>query len=209
MEIAAKALHPNDFTNYWKHSHLGEKIESTADKEPPEAEYDLFALLDFKKEGKTYTTVNLQLQQNSFSDRDPLKKPSDFYKGIGRVRHERVDIKISTVFNIQIHSYQSKSKREEFESGEVGSYDHFEILIFRNTNILPGECFEKLSLQLEDDALFDSHNEQARARLLEKFLNGEDTGSRLDEHLETTTMLSRLYATLAEEGEGIKRKVFV
>lgn len=154
-------------------------------------EYDVHAILDFGQ-----CVAQLALLQNSYSDRDPNRVVTDPYKGVGRVRHERVDLKISTAMNIQVRSYQSSSTSEPKGTG-VGMADHFEILIFRNPTLFPGQRFEKLTLNEITSSTCEMHNENARISLFKKFLRREETGSRLVDHELTGRLISAIYAAVA------------
>lgn len=154
-------------------------------------EYDVHALLDFGP-----CTAHLTLLQNSFSDRDPSRTVTDPYKGTGRVRHERIDLKISTAMNIQVHSYQSSSISEP-AGNATGQTDHYEILIFRNPSLEPGTVFERLTMADLAAGQMRAHNEKSRISLLRKFLSHEPTGSELADHRLTGSLVSAIYAALA------------
>jgi predicted dehydrogenase len=155
-------------------------------------EYDVHALLDFGP-----CTTQLTLLQNSFSDRDPSRKVTDPYKGTGRVRHERIDLKISTAMNIQVHSYQSSSTPEP-AGNAVGQTDHYEILIFRNPSLEPGPVCERLTMDDLSSGQTQAHNEKSRISLLQKFLRHEPTGSELADYGLTGNLVSAIYAALAQ-----------
>lgn len=190
VDIVSKKISSRDLQAQW------EKCSIPGWNQDPiqhvSGEYDVHSLIDFKSKGRTMTTANLQLQHNSFSDRNPDVHPIDLYKGIGRIRHERVDIKVSTIFNIQVHSYQSESKGES-EGIQVGETEHFDIYVFRNTHFLPGKPFEKITLEKNDSGFFKSHNERAREKLLLSFLKGENSHTTLQAQLPTISMISKHY----------------
>ena len=105
--------------------------------------------------------------QSGFSRRSWYNLPKDIYKGNGRVRHERLNIEVGPLMNIQIHSYQAYeiSEKERIFNNNVGSIEHFEIYIFRNCNLIGGKPFEKIDLDTlsdNDKQYFCDKNEKAR-----------------------------------------------
>lgn len=204
IEVAAKATFPADSLAVWaNHSLL------PADKQhaPPidrsrYGEHDVFALLDCKNEEHTVCVAELALLQNSLSDRDPRALVKNPYKGTGRVRHERVDLKLASLLNIQVHSYQSRSTREP-DGVEPGEVDHFDILLFRNQHFFSAPAFEKITLRDLEPTAAAAHNEQARGALLKRFLRREASGSELHSHLLTGLLSGLIYSAVAKSRRGI------
>ncbi|MFA5987057.1 MAG: Gfo/Idh/MocA family oxidoreductase [Candidatus Paceibacterota bacterium] len=180
-------------------------------------ELDAYALMQFKKEGRVVTTASLNLQQNSFSRRGWFDLPEDTYKGNGRVRHERVNIQVSHLLNIQVHSYQSyestKTNEQNIASGEIGGKDHFDIYIFRNTNIVGGQAFTKISLgktinkKNKKDTYYLGHNEKARETTLLNFINNKDDDSELKHHEFTNQLLSNIYLSMTKDAKTSNSRV--
>ena len=74
----------------------------------------------------------------------------DFYKSNGRIRHERINIEIGHLLNIQVHSYQSKQISDRINDiceTETGGLEHFDIDIYRNVDIIGGKPFERIKLK--------------------------------------------------------------
>ena len=70
----------------------------------------------------------------------------DFYKKNGRIRHERINIQVGPLMNIQIHSYQSKEIKDRLDNKieeQIGGLEHFDIDIYRNVDIIGGKPYEK------------------------------------------------------------------
>jgi hypothetical protein len=155
------------------------------------------ALLDFRNAAGTVSVAELSLLQNSLSDRDPALPVTDPYKGIGRVRHERVDFKVSSLLNVQVHSYQSRSSRASSEGEAPGQADHFEVLVFRHPKFFSEPTFEKVTLSQLAPATALAHNEQARGTLFRAFLRRERTGSELSDHLLPGLLTALLYRGIA------------
>ena len=76
-------------------------------------ELDFHSMIDFKMDDKIITHCTLNLMQSGFSKRAWKNLPKDTYKANGRVRHERVNIHVGPILNIQIHSYQSYEVNEK------------------------------------------------------------------------------------------------
>lgn len=188
-----------DFSQYWS--------EASIDRLKQYGELDVFMLAQFKRQQSIVTTTTLNLQQNSFSSRAWSKLPADPYKGNGRIRHEQVNIHVSMLLNIQVHSYQSYQINDPtvMEYG-AGHLDHFDILIFRNSGVLGGKAFDRIEIGKDfsdtDSDLAFSHNETARENLFLDFLKRSDSRSDLSQHRLTNELLSRIYQCLALERSG-------
>jgi len=108
---------------------------------------------------ESFQNEKRDLQQNSFSKRAWAHEPADVYKGNGRVRHERVNLQVGNLLNIQVHSYQSyeskkaptsaqdlsKQNGQNTEAGH-GHDAHFDIHIYRNNGIIGGEAYQKFAI---------------------------------------------------------------
>lgn len=204
IEVAAKATFPTDSLAVWTGHPLlpADKQQAPAMDRSHHGEHDVFALLDFKNEEHTVCVAELSLLQNSLSDRDPRAVVKNPYKGTGRVRHERVDLRLGSLLNLQVHSYQSRSTREP-AGAEPGAVDHFELLLFRNPHFFSAPAFERLTLKDLEPAAAAAHNEYARGALLKRFLRGDETGSELRSHLLTGMLTGLIYSAIAGSRPGI------
>ncbi len=176
-------------------------------------ELDAFTFVQLMQGKNVITSGSISLQQNSFSRRGWFDLPADTYKGNGRVRHERVNIQVSHFLNIQVHSYQSSEP--EIKTGETGNEDHFDIYIFRNTKIVGGKAFQKISVgrKMKDlnagDTYYLGHNEKAREMTLLNFIEGKDDESELQYHDLTNKLLSNIYRSIAQETQtGNSQMIF-
>ena len=139
-------------------------------------EKDYHGLLTFyNNSGFTITTASLNLLHNGVSRRAWIET-RDFYKQNGRIRHERVNIEIGHLINIQVHSYQSKEISERTSNEEnVGGLEHFDIYIFRNP-IIGGLPFEEIHLgdlyTEKEKKEFLGYNELSRELFLDNFFKG-------------------------------------
>lgn len=144
-------------------------------------EKNFYGQLNFKnKNKKIITTVNLNLLHYGFSRRGWFKS-RDYYKKNGRIRHERVNIQVGPLLNIQVHSYQSKEikdRKDNIYETSTGGLEHFDIDIYRNVDLIGGKPFERISLKdLYDDKIekngFIGYNEYSREEFLKNFLNNK------------------------------------
>jgi hypothetical protein len=172
-------------------------------------ELDIFALCQLKRGDAVVTTSSINLQQNSFCRRAWVDTPEDVYKGNGRVRHERLNVQVANLLNIQVHSYQSyEVKRKDVETEGAGHEDHFDIYIFRNSGVVGGKPLEKLQIgegakkDHLDDPSYLGHNENARERNLVDFLQGRRNGLSFETHHLTNKLLSKLYECVVRENNG-------
>lgn len=153
-------------------------------------EKNFYSQLNFyNKDNKLITTANLNLLHYGFSRRGWFES-RDYYKNNGRVRHERINIQVGTLLNIQIHSYQSKEikdRNNNIDEINVGGLEHFDIDIYRNVDIIGGKPFERISLydicgkDIVDEG-FLGYNEKFREDLLNGFLNDNNNISDLNNH---------------------------
>lgn len=141
-------------------------------------EKDYHGLLTFyNKNGFTVTTANLNLLHNGVSRRSWIES-KDFYKSNGRIRHERINIQIGHLLNIQVHSYQSKEICDRTDNEEqVGGLEHFDIYFFNNP-LIDKEPFKEMHLgdmySAKEKKEFQGYNELSREIFLTNFLNNKD-----------------------------------
>jgi len=192
-----KLFHRPEISDFYK-TYKQETYESYG-------ELDVQTLLQLKHGPRVVMTGSINLQQNSLSGRGWFDLPEDTYKGNGRTRHERLNIQVSHFLNIQVHSYQSVEKNAEgIEPGDVGSEDHFDISIFRNTKMVGGKSFEKFSFGKEmkelnkENASYLGHNEKARETTLLNFVEEKEDTSEFRHHKFTNQLLSGIYSSMAE-----------
>lgn len=189
-----------DYSEYWCDNNIKQLKEY--------GEQDVFVLAQLKRQQSIVTTATLNLQQNSFSTRAWPDAPVDVYKGNGRIRHEQVNIHVSVLLNIQVHSYQSYQANNpidmEYGSGHI---DHFDILIFRNNGVLGGKAFEQIEIGRDwpsssSSYLGFSHNEIARENLFLEFIRCSKSKSDLVHHSFTNELLGKIYECIALERNG-------
>lgn len=213
LDMFVKSFNPSDFMNQLQPQHYERFLQQdysphfSADRVKQLGSYgelDIFMLSQLKRSTSVITTAYLSLQQNSFSRRAWSEMPPDIYKGNGRIRHERVNIQVSTLLNIQVHSYQSYQINNKIviDYGP-GHIDHFDILIFRNSELTGGKAFERIEIGRDiwgkEHLLptYFSSNETARKNLFLDFLKRSRSQSDLLCHAFTNQLLSKIYECLA------------
>lgn len=170
-------------------------------------EIDSYSLIRFERDNQAITTVALNLLHTGFSRRSWAHAKADLYKGNGRLRHERVNIQIGPLMNIQVHSYQSTEVHDEHQPDPTseGGLEHFDIHIYRNTGIIGGEPFEVIKLSdLEKDAkdMNDiGQNEYARHQLIDDFLADKPSHSNIRSHIRTNIILAAIAQSMYERQE--------
>ncbi len=211
--IYAESLRPKDFFNYFNNTDYNNilhtnKFEKWLAKPCDEfGEIDIHSIINFYQNNNLITNCSLNLMQSGFSRRSWVELPADTYKGNGRVRHERVNICVGPLINIQIHSYQAYEIKDKpnHNSANVGDVEHFDIYIFRNTDLIGGVPFEKIELSnlITENEKLIGHNENAREKCLLKFLNNEQSDADLLLHNQSITLTKQIYKSLLFEGEKL------
>ena len=165
-------------------------------------EIDFHSIINFKQKDKIITNCTLNLMQSGFSKRSWIELPKDIYKGNGRIRHERLNINVGPLLNIQIHSYQAYEINDQDKSlnNNVGSVDHFDIYIFRNSKIIGGKPFELVDIATisdKDKEFFSGYNEKARENCFLSFFNNNNSESDLLKHKNSIELVEKAYETMA------------
>lgn len=173
-------------------------------------ELDSYSQIQYKRGGRVVTTAQMSLIQSGFSQRAWPKLPTDTYKDNGRVRHESVNIHIGPLLNIQVHSYQeSQIKDKQAAKESIGGRDHFDIYIFKNSNLLGGKSFELIEfgkMQREayrDNLTYLGHNEHARQLTIQELLDDAPSNSSLETHLSTVSMMAALFKNQVKQQRGL------
>ena len=166
-------------------------------------EMDVFISGQLLRDKHVVTTASINLQQNSFSRRASPTTPQDVYKGNGRVRHERLTLQVSTLLSIQVHSYQAYADgKADIDTQGAGHHDHFDVYVFRNSEVVGGKSLEKFSFgeqtsaRREYDPAYLGHNEAAREALFLDFLEGNPSPSHFSTHRRTNALLSNIYTCI-------------
>ena len=218
IDMFVKSFNPLDFMNQLQSRHYDKFFHKNYSEQFLDdrlkqlknyGELDVFVLSQVKQCASVVTTASLSLQQNSFSRRSWSDQPLDIYKGNGRIRHERVNIQVSTLLNIQVHSYQSYQLSDKLVMDySPGHIDHFDILIFRNSALTGGKAFERLefgkifSEKTNVSDTYFSHNESARETLFVDFINRSRSESDFLCHAFTNQLMSKIYECIALERQG-------
>lgn len=188
-------LHTNKFAN----------ILTAKQKFRDYGELDIHSIIKFYRDNKTVTTCTLNLMQSGVSRRSWVELPEDTYKSNGRIRHERLNICVGPLFNIQVHSYQAyEAKDRDLHGGhDVGDIEHFDIYIFRNADLIGGKPFEKVTiadLYERQDNGFIGYNEKAREKCFIDFINNKSNDSDILLHNQSILITEMIYKSILHEG---------
>lgn len=162
-------------------------------------EKNFYGMLNFyNKKKKLITTTNINLLHYGFSRRGWFET-RDYYKNNGRIRHERINIQVGPLLNIQVHSYQSKEIKERknvIHEIETGGLEHFDIDIYRNVDLIGGKPFERIKLRdlygkEIERSNFIGYNEYSREEFIADFLSDNPTRSDLSSHKLGIEILSK------------------
>jgi len=178
----------NNYKEIFNLSNLNELYTNLDEKSYENyGEKNFYGSLNFyNNDNRLITTANLNLLHYGFSRRGWFES-RDYYKSNGRIRHERINIQVGPLLNIQVHSYQSKEIRDRqnnLDETMAGGLEHFDIDIYRNVDIIGGKPFERIKLKdLYGDELgknnFIGYNEFSREEFVTAFLNGTSEKSDL------------------------------
>lgn len=166
-------------------------------------EIDSYSLIQLKDGGRIKTTASINLLHSGFSRRSWGVAKADLYKGNGRLRHERVNIQIGPLMNIQVHSYQSTEVHDEqrLKREEFGGLEHFDIHIFRNAELIGGKPYELVTLESLENTTRSSdigQNENARYQLVEDFLVDKESNSAISSHIRTNILIASIAKSMHE-----------
>lgn len=172
-------------------------------------EIDFHSIINFKQDDRLITNCSINLMQSGFSRRAWSELPKDTYKSNGRVRHERLNIQVGPLMNIQVHSYQAYeiADRNKMCNNNVGSVEHFDIYIFRNSQLIGGKTFEMLDIATLSDKekeFFNGYNEKARENCFINFLLNIDDSSDILEHRVSIEITEKAYEIMSKK-EQISR----
>ena len=216
-EMYVSTYNPSDFLNVMNNDNYKlifntEKFNEIFEEEKNNniykdyGEIDFHSILNFKQNNKIITNCSLNLMQSGFSKRSWIDLPKDIYKGNGRIRHERLNINVGPLLNIQIHSYQAYeiNDSEQFLNNHIGSVEHFDIYIFRNSKIIGGKPFELIdiaTLSEKDKEFFHGYNEKARENCFLSFLNNSNCDSDLLNHKNSIEIVQKAYEIMATKSK--------
>ena len=195
----------NDYYKFFKTNKF-DLIIKNRNKVKNFGEIDVHSVINFYNDSTLITNCSLNLMQSGFSRRSWVDLPKDTYKGNGRVRHERINIMVGPLMNIQIHSYQAYEVKERalHGSSDVGDLEHFDIYIFRNVDLIGGKPFEKISLknlEIKKEDNFIGYNERARENCLKDFLIDKVNDSNILLHRQSILITEMIYKSLIFEGK--------
>lgn len=199
-------INSQDYDNLFKTQKFDEIFDKFEEKMENFGEIDFHSVINFKMDEKTITNCSINLMQSGFSRRSWCSLPKDIYKGNGRVRHERLNIQVGPLMNIQIHSYQAYEilDKDKPLNNNVGSVEHFDIYIFRNAKLIGGKPFELIdiaTLSEKDKKYFFGYNEKARENCFLSFLDNSNQDSDLFNHKLSIQLTSKAYEIMATKSK--------
>ena len=211
---ALNVINNDDYKNIFKTEKFEKTFENYEKDLKDYGELDFHSIINFKNNDKIITNCTLNLMQSGFSRRSWCYLPKDIYKGNGRVRHERLNIHVGPLLNIQIHSYQAYeiSDKDKPLNNNIGSVEHFEIYIFRNSKIIGGKPFELIdiaNLSAKDKEFFYGYNEKARENCFISFLNNSNKDSDLLKHKVSIELVSKAYEIMARKSKILNFEIEV
>lgn len=168
-------------------------------------EVDSTSLITLYKNNEPICNISLNLMHNGFARRSWILPGQDLYKGNGRVKHEYHNIEQGPYQNIQIHSYQSKDKHDvnTADDYKVGGNNHFDIYIYRNSDVVGGKPLEIITAEeLKGKTDFEGKliTETVKHNVVNEFIEivlgtrqVKDTESDLSTHGLSATLMSLIY----------------
>ena len=190
-EVYSSALIPNDELNIFNKEDFQRVFKDQKipqyyfqDKLPKFdkfGEKNFYGSINFRNaNNQLITHCNLNLLHYGFSRRGWIET-KDFYKSNGRIRHEYINIQVGPLMNIQVHSYQSKEIKDRTKDmnleEQVGGLEHFDIHIYRNSDLIGGKPHEVIKLgdlytEKEKQNIL-GYNELSREVYITNFLKGK------------------------------------
>ncbi len=124
-------------------------------------ELDAEVTFSFIKDDYPVTFAHLSLLHNGFSRRSWLAPGNDLYKGNGRVKHEEHRVHVGPFMCLYLLSWQAKDKHAITDDQDKlpGGNNHFDIHVFRNSDLVGGDPYAKFSL---DDLARNCHYDLTR-----------------------------------------------
>ncbi|OJJ07139.1 hypothetical protein ASPVEDRAFT_46518 [Aspergillus versicolor CBS 583.65] len=160
--------------------------------------------------------AQINLQHNGSTRRSWLKAGPDLYKGIGRVKHEFHEIKSGPLQTVVIDSRQANDKHDRSvpSTAKMGSDNHFEVHVFRNSDLL-NETAPFHSYSVDDlDRRYKTdkpglYSENIKRGILQEaidFVNGKrskaDLSSPLTDHDIPVHLMSAVYLSHVRRAAG-------
>ena len=170
-------------------------------QEHNEAEVDCASLIKLSNEGVPVTNISLNLLHSGFSRRSWILPNKDLYKGNGQVKHEYYNINQGPLQNIQIHCYHKSDKYEtDNVKHDVGGKNHFDIYVFRNSDITGGQPLEIINYKDISKAYDSSSARSDEENIMREFIETvyevrapKDVASGIEDHKISVELMSMIY----------------
>ena len=189
----------------------------------PYGEIDAAIQIFFIQDNQTTTLAQVNLQHNGFTRRSWIEPGADLYKGIGRVKHEFHEIKSGPFQTVVIDTRQANDKhdRSKPSTATIGTDNHFEVHVFRNSDLL-GESQPLTTYTVKDlDTRYNSqlpgiYSENVKRGILWEavdFLEGKkelsEMSSNLEDHSVPAHLMSAVYVSHVRRIAGLNPVVSV
>lgn len=189
----------------------------------PFGEIDAAIQISFIQDKQTTTLAQVNLQHNGFTRRSWIEPGPDLYKGVGRVKHEFHEIKSGPFQTVVIDSRQANDKhdRSKPSTATIGTDNHFEVHVFRNSDLL-GEDEPLKTYSVKDlDKRYNSqlpgiYSENVKRGILWEavdYLEGKkglsDMSSNLEDHSVPAHLMSAVYVSHVRRTAGLNPIVSV
>ncbi|EPE26982.1 Cytochrome P450 [Glarea lozoyensis ATCC 20868] len=236
IEVVSSFMMPNGFQKCFNHEDYKKafgaetyaKVSKYSDEELEKlmatfGEVDAALQITFIKNNEPICLAQVNLQHNGFSRRSWVTPGADLYKGIGRVKHEFHEIKSGPFQTIVVDSRQANDKhdRSKPSTAKIGTDNHFEVHVFRNSELL-GEEKPLVSYSVAElDKRYDSklpgiYSENVKRGILWEatdFLEGKkncsELASNLDDHSVPAHIMSAVYVSHVRRISGLNPVVSI
>jgi hypothetical protein len=162
----------------------------------PYGETDVVASFAVRRRatGEVVTLGNLGLIQTSTSLRSWWPLPDDVYNKTGRFGVEDIRVNLGFLASVALRIQKVPVR---VEGRHISFREEFELTVSRNANLLGTSALERRSSRLatgdrSENGAGEKYLEDARWRLFTRWLRGEETRSRLDQHLRSVRLLEKI-----------------
>jgi predicted dehydrogenase len=167
------------------------------------------SVIHLLRDERVVTSGTIRLVDTTVSRRAWEHTPTNVNLGNGRIRHSQVNVNVGPLLTVQLHSYESYERRYREvhldDPAAPGNWDHEDVYVFRNSDIIGGKPFERIrGRDLADSLGYDGADdrctlERGQRRMLEEFLHGKPPATPLQGYGRTCRLLSLLLQASAKE----------
>lgn len=165
-------------------------------------ELDVCANFQFLQKDKIVSSALLNLLQNSYSQRATAELEADFYRGRGRVKHEKVNIQVSHLLNLQAYSYQPEIKKGKGKNGRFAIDFYRSPLLVNEKGVERIDSEKLLSKKIRDRGYEYIDYEKTLDESFIDFIENRKSKSDFLLHERTNLLMSKLYEAIARGRKG-------